>query len=71
MLTHLGQQLTKKEMKDKIPLKRFIDRLKLYLSFKRWVNEPHPKLQVRHSTKLLGDLIKMIKDCFPRDTGWR
>ncbi len=60
-----------KEMKERnISLKRFKNRLKLYLSFKRWVNEPYPRSQVQRSSKALGDLINMIKYCFPRDEGW-
>jgi hypothetical protein len=44
--------------------------LKLYLSFKWWVNEPHPQSQVRCSSKVLDDFINLIKECFPRDEGW-
>ncbi len=58
-------------MKDrKIPLKKFKNCLKLYLSFKCWVNEPHPRSQVKKSSKALGILINLIKECFPRDKGW-
>jgi hypothetical protein len=60
-----------KEMKErKISMKRFKHCLKLYLSFERWVNEPHPRSKVHHSSKVLGDLINLIKECFPRDEGW-
>jgi hypothetical protein len=59
------------EMKQrKIRLKRFIDCLKLYLAYEHWVTEPHSRAQVRRSYKLLGELIKMIKQCFPREEGW-
>jgi hypothetical protein len=44
--------------------------LKLYLSFKCWVNEPHPRSQVKQSSEALGILINLIKECFSRDEGW-
>jgi hypothetical protein len=53
-----------------ISLQKFIYCLKLYLSFKRWVNESYPRFQINWSRKLLGDLITMIKECFPRIKGW-
>jgi hypothetical protein len=60
-----------KKMKGRnVSLKRFKYCLKLYLSFLSWVNESHPQLQVCCSSKLLGVLINMIKDCFPRNGGW-
>jgi hypothetical protein len=69
--THLGQKLMWKEMKERnISFKRFKYCLKLYLSFEHWVNEPHTWSQVCRSSKVLGVLINMIKDCFPRDKGW-
>jgi hypothetical protein len=41
MHTHLGKELMANEMKQrKIPSKRFIECLKLYLAYKRWVTEP-------------------------------
>ncbi len=70
MHTHLAKELMANEMKQrKIPLKRFIECLKLYLAYERWVTEPHSRAQVCRSYKLLGDLIKMIKQCFPREEG--
>ncbi len=54
----------------KIPLKRFINCLKLYLAYERWVIEPHSRAQVRCSYKLLGELITMVKQCFSREEGW-
>jgi hypothetical protein len=60
-----------KEMKDKkISLKKIKNCLKLYLSFECWVNEPHPRSQVKQSLEALGILINLIKECFPRDEGW-
>jgi hypothetical protein len=71
MDTHSGQKLMWKEMKDRtISLKKFKNCLKLYLSFECWVNEPHPRSQVKQSLKALGILINLIKECFPRDGGW-
>ena len=43
--------------------------LKLYLSFDRWVNEPHTRREVQNSARLLGELITLIKLCFPRTDG--
>jgi hypothetical protein len=38
MHTHLGRELMANKMKQrKIPLKRFIESLKLYLAYERWV----------------------------------
>ena len=51
-------------------LKKIKNCLKLYLSFECWVNEPHPRSQVKQSSKALGILINLIKECFPRDEGW-
>jgi hypothetical protein len=60
-----------KEMKDRtISLKKIKNCLKLYLSFECWVNEPHPRSQVKQSLKALGILINLTKECFPRDEGW-
>ncbi len=71
MHTHLGKELMANKMKQrKIPLKKFIECLKLYLAYKRWATEPHSRAQVCRSYKLLGELIKMIKQCFPREEGW-
>jgi hypothetical protein len=68
---HLEQKLMWKEMKErKISMKRFKNCLKLYLSFERWVNKPHPRSKVHCSSKVFSDLIKLIKECFPRDEGW-
>jgi hypothetical protein len=44
--------------------------LKLYLSFECWVNEPHPRSQVKQSSEALGICVNLIKECFPRDEGW-
>ncbi len=71
MHTHLGKELMSIEMKQrKISLKRFIACLKLYLAYERWVTEPHSRAQVRCSYKVLGKLIEMIKQCFPREVDW-
>jgi hypothetical protein len=71
MHTHSGKRLMLKEMNErKISSKRFKNCLKLYLLFKRWVNEPHPRSQVRQSSIALGNLINLINKCFPRDEGW-
>ena len=62
MHTHLGKELMANKMKQrKIPLKRFIECLKLYLAYERWVTEPHSRAQVRRSYKVLGELIEMTK----------
>jgi hypothetical protein len=54
MHTHSGQKLMWKEMKDRtISLKKIKSCLKLYLSFKCWVNEPHPRSQVKQSSEAL------------------
>jgi hypothetical protein len=71
MHTHSGQKLMWKEMKDRtISLKKFKSCLKLHLSFECWVNEPHPRSQVKQSSETLGILVNLIKECFPRDEGW-
>ena len=60
-----------KKMKHKtISLKKLQNGLKLYVSFECWVNEPHPRSQVKQSLEALGILINLIKECFPRDEGW-
>ncbi len=70
MHKHSGQKLMWKEMKDrKISLKKFKNCLKLYLSFECWVNEPYSRSQVKQSLKVLGILINLIEECFPRDEG--
>ncbi len=70
MHTHLRRELMANEMKQrKIPMKMFTNRLKLYLAYEHCVTEPHSRAQVRHSYKLLGELIAMIKQCFPREEG--
>jgi hypothetical protein len=69
--THSGQKLMCKEMKDRtISLKEIKNCLKLYISFECWVNEPHPRSQVKQSLVAFGILINLIKECFPRDEGW-
>ncbi len=40
------------------------------MAYERWVTEPHSRAQVCHSYKVLGELIKMIKQCFPEEVGW-
>jgi hypothetical protein len=71
MHTHSGQKLMRKEMKDRtISLKKIKNCLKLNLSFECWVNEPHPRSQVKQSLEALGILINLIKECFPRGEGW-
>jgi hypothetical protein len=71
MHTHLGKELMANKIKQrKIPVKRFINCLKLYLAYERWVTEPHSRAQVRRSYKLLGELVTMIKQCFMREEGW-
>jgi hypothetical protein len=58
-------------MKDRtISLKKIKNCLKLYLSFECWVNESHPRSEVKQSLEALGILIDLIKECFPRDEGW-
>ncbi len=60
MHTHLGKELMSNEMKQrKIPLKRFITCLKLYLAYERWVTEPHSRALVCCSYKVLGELIEI------------
>jgi hypothetical protein len=62
-----------KEMKHRtISLKKIKNCLKLYLSFECWVNEPHPRSQVKQSLEALGlgILINLIKEWFPRDERW-
>jgi hypothetical protein len=71
MHTQLGKNLLAKEMRERgISWQKFSNCLKLYLAFERWVTESHPRSQICKSTTLLGDLITMIKECFPRDEGW-
>ncbi len=66
--TLIWQKLMCKGMKDRtISLKKI---MKLYLSCECWVNEPHPRSQVKQSLAALGILINLIKECFPRDEGW-
>jgi hypothetical protein len=71
MHTQLRQSLLATKMRERrISLRKFIYCLKLYLSFERWVNESHPHSQIDRSQKLLGELITLIKECFPRNKGW-
>jgi hypothetical protein len=70
MHTRLGKHFLAKEMGERgISWQKFMNCLKLYLAFERWVTESHPRSQIRKSITLLGDLITMIKECFPRDGG--
>ncbi len=34
------------------------------------MNESHPRSQINQSRKLLGELITLIKECFPRTEEW-
>ena len=43
-------------------MKKFKNCLKLYLSFECWVDEPHPRLQVKQFLEALGILINLIKE---------
>jgi len=71
MHTQLGQSLLAKEMGvRRISLQKFTNCLKLYSCFECWVNESHTRSQKRKSHKLLGELITMIQECFPRTDGW-
>ncbi len=54
----------------RITWRKFTNCLKLYLAFERWVTEAHPRTAILKSKLLLGDLITMIKDCFPQEDGW-
>jgi hypothetical protein len=53
----------------KVSINSYKECLKLYLSFDWWVNEPHTRQEVQNSAKLLGELITLIKLCFPRTDG--
>jgi hypothetical protein len=71
MHTQLGQSLLAKEMGvRRISLQKFTNSLKLYLAFECWVNELHTRSQICESRKLLGELITLIQECFPRTNGW-
>ena len=71
MHTQLGKNLLAREMAARgIFWRKFTNCLKLYLSYERWVTEAHSRSSIQKSTLLLGDLITMIKDCFPREDGW-
>jgi hypothetical protein len=71
MHTQLGQSLLAKEMGvRRISLRKFTNCLKLYLAFERWVNESHTRSQICKSRMLLGELITMIQEYFPRTDGW-
>ncbi len=67
----IGKNLLAKEMGERgISWQKFTNCLKLYLAFERWLTESHPRSQRCKSITLLGDLITMIIECFPRDKGW-
>jgi hypothetical protein len=71
MHKQLGKNLLAKEMVESgVSWPKFTNCVNLYLAFERWVTESHPWSQIRLSITLLGDLITMIKECFPRDEGW-
>jgi hypothetical protein len=42
----------------------------MYLSFEYWVNEPHPRTQVKQSSQAFGNLINPIKESFPSIESW-
>lgn len=66
-----GFELTDYQRKQKrIPMRDIIYCLKLYLSFERWVTLPHHKQDILQARQLLGRLVTLIKQCFPRDEGW-
>jgi len=65
--TQLGQRLISSYRT--VSLNSYKECLKLYLSFERWVTEPHSRREVQKSEKLLGDLMTHIKLCFPRTDG--
>ncbi len=52
-----------------VSINSYTECLKLYLSFDRWVNDPHMRREVKNSARLLGELITLIKLCFPRTDG--
>ena len=52
-----------------VSLNLYKECLKLYLSSDWWVNKPHSRREVQKSKKLLGDLITLIRLCFPRTDG--
>ena len=69
--TSAGQMLIKPGLAlYKIPLKRFIYCLKLYLAFEKWVSESHPIQEVKDARRLLSRLIQHIPTCFPREDAW-
>ena len=71
MHTARGIQLTKVEMLSQhISLKRTHHCLKLYLSFERWITQPNIRSKVVKSKRLLGELITLIQQCYPRTDGW-
>ncbi len=65
--TQLGQKLI--ATYRTVLLNSYKESLNLYLSFDWWVNEPHSQREVKNSAKLLGELITLIKLCFPRTDG--
>jgi hypothetical protein len=67
----IGKKLvSQRNGRKEINWQKFTNCLKLYLAFEHWVMESHPRSQIRKSITLLGDLITMKKECFPRDEGW-
>ena len=65
--TQLGQKLI--ATYRPVSINSYKECLKLYLSFDRWVNNPHTRCKVQNSTRLLGELITLIKLCFPQTDG--
>ncbi len=61
--TQLGQKLI--ATYRTVSINSYKECLKLYLSFDQWVNGPHTRREVQNSAKLLGELITLIKLCFP------
>ena len=56
--------------RERIPLQRFRDCIKLYLGFEQWVNDSHPIQEVKDAYGLLAHLISEIQICFPKRWGW-
>jgi hypothetical protein len=50
---------------QKVSINSYNKCLKLYLSFDWWVNKPLTPREVQNSARLLGELITLIKLCFP------
>jgi len=69
--TSRGLELTDYQRRQRrIPMRDIIYCLKLYLSFERWVTVPHRRQDIIRARQLLGQLVTLLKQCFPRDEGW-